>query len=229
MGHWGKAGQPFSGFYDTQTDRSHTHTHANKQTHRHTGASLVRGQVRKRRRRRLALRPVRPPWARGGWQRYAWCGYGPGPHRRPEVSVVCAAFALGNANSNECQCPPRRPRYDRLDSEAACKSAAASGGMAYGGTVNTNLLPKGCYRVTFGSAAIRVFNLQSAWSVFYPFFSAVNPLSSSSFGLFGPDCRPGSSPGARQQDTTCGPSSWLSSTRSGYDSGTVHSSGCQAP
>jgi hypothetical protein len=150
-----------------------THTHANKQTNRHTltRASLARRQVRKRRRRRLALRPVRPPCARRvATQRYATrgAGYTLGPHRRPEVKVVCAAFALGNANSNVCP-----SRYERLDSEAACKSAAASGGMAYGGAFSSGqgLLPQGCYRVTFGSAAI--FNPQSFGS-FFPFWAGDN-------------------------------------------------------
>ncbi len=73
-------------------------------------------------------------------------------------SPMCAALALGRASSNICP-----SSYLRLDTLEACNSAAAIAGRLYDGklsvgTVNSPLLPGGCYWVTLGGRVF--FNLE---------------------------------------------------------------------
>ena len=67
-------------------------------------------------------------------------------HPSERSSHCCAAFALGGASANVCPAS-----FFRLDTEAACASAAAIAGKAFGGSVTLSGLPGGCYWVTLGS------------------------------------------------------------------------------
>jgi hypothetical protein len=66
--------------------------------------------------------------------------------RCAQDSVGCAAFELGSASSNDCPAS-----YLRLDTAVACEIVAGIANRTYGGEVDSQVLPPGCYWVTFGS------------------------------------------------------------------------------
>jgi hypothetical protein len=60
---------------------------------------------------------------------------------------LLAAFAMGNTGSKDCP-----TNYDRVTTDAECKSLAAIGGKLYGGSVNLAAFPSGCFYLSVGGA-----------------------------------------------------------------------------
>ena len=58
---------------------------------------------------------------------------------QPRVPLT-AAFALSGTNSKDCP-----PSHSRLDTEAACKGAAAIAGLTYSGSAMYSYYPAGCF------------------------------------------------------------------------------------